>query len=213
MVGKIIAIAQQKGGVGKTTLAANLGVAFGLNGKRVAFLDTDPQGSLGQWFMARADLDEKKIHLKDLGFRTASAWGARYEANNIARDYDVVIIDTPPKMGIDGRPSIEVSDLVIIPITPSQLDLWASAPTFDLVDVEKKPSIMVLNRASSQTKLTGKILEDVQKTGRKIAKSTIGNRVDFADTMGRGRSVLEKRKTKPAATEIMNLSEEILRQL
>ena len=212
MVGKIIAITQQKGGVGKTTIAANLGVAIGLKNKRVAFVDTDPQGSLGQWFMARNDLDDKKIQVKDLGFRTASAWGARYEANNIAKDYDVVIIDTPPKMGIDGRPSIEVADLVIIPITPSQLDLWASEPTFDLVDSEKKASLLVLNRAASQTKLTGKILEDVKKTDRKIAKTVIGNRVDFADMMGRGRSVVEKRKTKPAALEITSLADEILKQ-
>ena len=208
MVAKIITIAQQKGGAGKTTIAANLGVALALQGNKVVFLDTDPQGSLGQWFMAREELLGPDVN--DLEFRTASAWGARYEANNLKKNNDFVIIDTPPKMGIDGRPSIEVADVVVIPFMPSQLDLWATEPTLDLVKGEKKPTLLVLNRASVRNKITGKVLCKMSETENQCTKTIVGNRVIFADTMGRGLSVLEKQKTGPAALEIYNLSSEIL---
>ena len=97
MAGKIITIAQQKGGSGKTTLAAHLAVAGILRkpGTSVAILDTDPQGSLGQWYLKRCEtLGEDNAGLE---LRTASAWGAKLEARNLAKVHDLVIIDTPPK--------------------------------------------------------------------------------------------------------------------
>ena len=211
MAGKIITIAQQKGGAGKTTIAANLGVALAFMGKKTVFLDTDPQGSLGQWFMARNEQlgDEQNT----LDFRTASAWGARYEANNLKKNNDFVIIDTPPKMGIDGRPSIEVADLVIIPFMPSQLDLWATEPTLDLVKGEKKPTLLVLNRASMRNKITNEVLNKMAEAKNKCSETIVGNRVIFADTMGCGLSVLEKQRTGPAAAEINELTSEILNSL
>src|SRR5437899_11127411 len=86
MAGLVITLAQQKGGSGKTTIAAHLAVAFALTGKSVAILDIDPQGSLGEWFERR----ETKLGEGETGlaFRTASGWGARREARNLARDYD-----------------------------------------------------------------------------------------------------------------------------
>ena len=210
MAGKIITIAQQKGGAGKTTIAANLGVVLAARGKSVTFLDTDPQGSLGQWFMAREALLGERNSTK---FRTASAWGARYEANNIAKDTDVVIVDTPPKMGIDGRPSIEVANLVVVPFTPSQLDLWATEPTLELVDGEKKPTLLVLNRAAKHTKLAASVLSEMKKSPHKTAKTVIGSRVLFADTMGSGLAATERLKNGPAANEMNALTDEILKLL
>ena len=72
-------------------------------------------------------------------FRTASAWGARYEAQALAETHDIVVIDTPPKMGVDGRPAIETADLVVIPVAPSPVDLWATEPTIEMTRGEKKP--------------------------------------------------------------------------
>ena len=136
MTGKIITVTQQKGGSGKTTLAAHIAVACAQNRKlKTAILDTDPQGSLGRWFMTRKE--NANGSGPDMTFRTASAWGARYEAQPLAEDHDIVVIDTPPKMGVDGRPAIETADLVVIPVAPSPFDLWATEPTIEMTRGEK----------------------------------------------------------------------------
>ena len=96
MLSKVITIAQQKGGTGKTTLAVHLALAFiKYHNLKIAIIDTDPQGSLGKWFMIR---EEKKLSKDNLTFKTASLWGAQYESKALKKDHDIVIIDTPPKI-------------------------------------------------------------------------------------------------------------------
>ncbi len=208
MAGKIVTIAQQKGGSGKTTIAANLAVALSANGLRVAVLDTDPQGSLGRWLMNRRGAFGDTVN--GLGLRTAGAWGARYEARELLREHDLVIIDTPPKMGVDGRPAIEVADLVIIPVTPSQVDIWATEPTIELATAEKKPVMLVLNRASTRTRIAGEMRVLLDQMAGSVADTIIGNRVAFAEAMGTGLAVVERRPSRPAAREIGALAKEVM---
>ena len=133
---KVITIAQQKGGSGKTTIAANLAAVFTIkNNLSTTILDTDPQGSLGKWFITR---QEKLKSKNDIQFKTASLWGAQYEAKSLKEKSDLVIIDTPPKIDADGRPAIEVADLVLIPISPSQVDFWATESIIELAKRKKK---------------------------------------------------------------------------
>ena len=121
MLSKVITISQQKGGTGKTTLAVHLAMGFiKYHNFKVAVIDTDPQGSLGKWFMIRS---ENKIANDNLTFKTASLWGAQYESKTLKKDHDVVIIDTPPKIESDARPSIEASDLVLIPMSLSLIHI------------------------------------------------------------------------------------------
>jgi chromosome partitioning protein len=209
MNGKIITIAQQKGGSGKTTVAAHIAVASAWHHNlKVAILDTDPQGSLGRWFMTRAEHgNDTNLNLT---FRTASAWGARYEAQALARNHDIVVIDTPPKMGVDGRPAIETADLVVIPVAPSPVDLWATEPTIEMTRGEKKQSLVVLNRADQRARLTGKISEALKALNTVAAKTMIGNRVIFASSMGEGRTALEAERSGIAAHEMCKLVDEIL---
>ena len=138
MAGKVITVAQQKGGSGKTTVAAHLAVALSrLDGSTIALLDVDPQGSLGEWFEAR----ERRLGEKHTGmsFRTASGWGARREAIGLARDYDFIVVDTPPKSDLEAKPAIEAASLVVIPIQPTPVDVWSSAATLGIIGRHSVP--------------------------------------------------------------------------
>ncbi|MEP0944240.1 MAG: ParA family partition ATPase [Rhizobiaceae bacterium] len=207
MTGKIITIAQQKGGSGKTTLTANLAVAASQHGLQVGILDTDPQGSLGRWYMQRCEVLGEAA--QGLQFGTASAWGARFEAQKMLKTCDLVLIDTPPKMGSDGRPSITAADFVIIPVSPSPLDIWATEPTLELVRAEKVPCCAAVTRCAPRTKMTQEIDAALDTLSVDRLTQRIVNRVIFAEAMQLGKSVLEKSPSGPAAQEIRNLWSEI----
>ncbi len=209
MAGRIITIAQQKGGSGKTTLSTNLAVALQQKKKKVAVLDTDPQGSLGQWYMLRRETSGDS----GLKFATASAWGARYEARELARDHDFVIIDTPPKMGVDGRPAIEVADLVIIPVTASALDVWATQPTAEMAVSDGRPALVVMNRISSRTRIAGAVAAKLKELGYDCARTRIANRVCYAEAAGSGKAVVERGASDPANIEMTALAKEVVKRL
>jgi chromosome partitioning protein len=202
-MGHVICVAQQKGGSGKTTIAANLAVAFSRSGHSVALLDTDPQGSLGRWFMARRELGGE-----DLGFSTASAWGVSYECDKLRKSFDFVIVDTPPKVDADLRPALREADLVIVPVSASQVDVWATESVLDLAKRERRPVMIVLNRAKQGTR----VLEDVGKALEAFevlrSETMLGNRVAYAETLGQGLGVLERGKGTWTA-EIEGLAAEV----
>ncbi len=210
MSGLIITVAQQKGGSGKTTVAAHLAVAFALGGKSVGILDVDPQGSLGEWFERReATLGEEDVGLV---FRTASGWGARREAKQLARDHDIVVVDTPPKSDLEIRPAIEMADLVAVPVQPTPVDLWATAPTLAMAAKEGTASLIVINRALSRALLTAEMITAAGELGHAVAQTHLGNRVAYPQSMGEGRTVLETAPGGLAAEEVEALAREILKQ-
>jgi chromosome partitioning protein len=201
-MGQIITIAQQKGGAGKTTLAVNLAVAFAAQGRRVALLDTDPQGSLGRWFMARRD----RPGVAGLEFSTASAWGVSYEAEKLRKLHDLVIVDTPPKVDADLRPALREADLVLVPVASSHVDLWAVDGVLDLVAREGRRALLVMNRAKAGTRLADEVaLAAAEKAT--VAHATLGQRVAYAETMGQGLAVCEQRG--PARAEVDALVAEV----
>jgi chromosome partitioning protein len=206
-MGHVITIAQQKGGAGKTTLAVNLAVEFLQRGQKVALLDTDPQGSLGRWFMARRD----GVGVEGLDFSTASAWGVSYECEKLRKTNDMVIVDTPPKVDADLRPALREADLVLIPVASSHLDLWAVDGVLDLIQREGRAAMIVLNRWKSGTKLAEEVA--VAAEGKaEIAAARLGSRVAFAEVLGQGRGVAEGAKS-PARAEVAALADEVLARL
>jgi chromosome partitioning protein len=206
IMGHVITIAQQKGGSGKTTLAANLAVAFAQSGQRIALLDTDPQGSLGRWFMARRELGDPGVD-----FATASAWGVSYECEKLRKINDIVIIDTPPKVDADLRPALREASLVLIPVAASHVDLWAVDGVLDLVARENRRALIVLNRTKSGTRLGEEVALAAGQLAR-VASAHLGQRVVFAETLGQGRAVVEAGAS-PAKREVEALAAEILAEL
>ena len=202
----VFTIAQQKGGSGKTTLATNLAVGLAKVGRQVAVLDTDPQGSLGRWFMERAERGDPGMDLS-----TASAWGASWEVKKLGRECDDIVIDTPPKLDGDLRPAIKAADLVLVPVGPSQADVWALEAILDLCAREKKPALMVLTRVKEGTRVLGEVEGPLRGLRFPLAQARLGQRVAYAEALGGGWGVEER--PGPAAAEMGELREEILAAL
>ena len=171
---------------------------------------TDPQGSLGKWFMIRT---EKKVSSENLTFKTASLWGAQYESKTLKNDHDIVIIDTPPKIESDARPSIEAADLVLIPMAASHVDFWATGAIVDIAKKANKKILVQINRSSQRSKLIEKTKDFIKSLDLSSTKTIIGNRQIYTSSMGEGKTAVEKQKKGAAVEEIKNLSEQIILEL
>ena len=211
MLSKVITISQQKGGTGKTTLAVHLAMAFiKYHNLKVAIIDTDPQGSLGKWFMIRS---EKNVSNENLTFKTASLWGAQYESKTLKNDHDIVIIDTPPKIESDARPAIEAADLVLIPMAASHVDFWATGAIVEIAKKANKKILAQINRSSQRSKLIDKTKDFIKSLDLNSTDTIIGSRQIYTSSMGEGKTAVEKQKKGNAVDEIKKLSEQILQQL
>lgn len=204
----VLTIAQQKGGSGKTTLAVNLATAFLAAGQRVALLDTDPQGSLGRWFLQRRE----RLGAADMEFSTASAWGVGYEAEKLRKTNDIVLIDTPPKIDSDLRPALREADLILVPVASSHVDLWATDGVLDLAARVGKPSIIILNRCKAGTRLAEEIATAAALLNPDVATARLGQRIVFAETLGQGLGAVETGRS-PARTEVEALAAELITRL
>lgn len=208
MVAKIITIAQQKGGAGKTTMAAHLAVAWAASGRRkVAIIDTDPQGSLTQWHSIRAArLGEGATNLT---FSAISGWRVRSEIDRLRHTHDLVIIDSPPHTDAEARTAIRAADLVVVPLQPSPMDVWATSATIQICKQERVPVKMVLNRVHPQAKLTNAISGEMVG----LTANRFGNRVIFAGSLMQGYGVTEAQPNSLAAEEVRALAQEIITYL
>ncbi|MEO1248636.1 MAG: ParA family partition ATPase [Pseudomonadota bacterium] len=207
MAAKVITVAQQKGGAGKTTLAAHLGVAMAQGGKSVALVDIDPQGSLSRWAAVResSGITEPALTVSQIqGWRTAT------EVDKLAASHDIVLIDSPPHMETESRLAVRAANLVLVPIQPSPMDVWASESTIEMADDEKSSCLLVLNRVPPRAKLVDKLKPHVKKLGAKLARTTIGNRIAMASSMFEGKGVTEGPKNR-AAEELHALAKEVMR--
>jgi chromosome partitioning protein len=204
---RIITIAQQKGGAGKTTLAAQLAIVWALQGRRLALLDIDPQGSLAAW----AELRRARLGEAALGFEFAaqSGWRASEWVERHARDADIVLVDSPPHAELEARIALRAATLVVVPLQPSPLDLWSTGTTLNLARAESRPILAVLNRVPARSSLIATVTAQLARDGVFVAKARLGSRVAFAQAMAQGSGVVESAPFSLAAAEIAALAAEI----
>ena len=209
MAAKVITIAQQKGGAGKTTLAAQLAVAFAADGKRVALVDIDPQASLADWHrlrngaQVRYPLDMSEV----AGYRVST------ELSRVKSSHDIVIVDSPPHAETEAKLAIRAANLVLVPVQLSPMDIWATGPTVQLARAAGVPVLLVLNRVPSRANIVQIMRAQLAEQELPVAQATIGNRVAFAESMLEGLTVLESDPRSAAAMEIEALKQEIAAQL
>ena len=195
---RTVVLASQKGGSGKTTLSGHLAVQAELTGAGpVALIDTDPQGSLVQWWNARKSETPHfvKVGLPDL----ADA----LEQLRIS-GFKMVVIDTPPAISSSISHVVSYADLVIIPVRPSPHDLRAVGPTADIVERHEKPMIFVINCATQRARITGEAAVALSQHGT-VAPVMLHNRVDFAASMIDGRTVGEVVPDSTSSVEVRDL--------
>jgi chromosome partitioning protein len=201
----VITVAQQKGGAGKTTLAANLAVALA-PGRRVALLDADPQKSLTRWRSLREAWGGADVALD---FLEVAGWRIGIELERIGRMHDLVVIDTPPQIDTDARQAVRAADLVLVPLQPSPPDLWAAEGTLRLAASERRPARLVLNRAPAGARLRTAIEAEIATRGLPVLSAVLGNRAAFASSFALGSSVLEAVPRSLAAAEMAALAAEV----
>ena len=205
-----VAVLQQKGGSGKTTLAVNLAAAAHLEGRRTLVVDMDRQASAFDWSAARQDGSS----LEGLAVVKADRAMALPRFKEIARGYDYVFLDGPPRLGDVTQSAAVAADVAVLPIQPGPFDFWAVAETLESLDqadqvreqLGRPPirRVFVLNRAAANTRLAREAEEELRRTGGELA-GVVHQRVAFPDAASRGESVLTSRDADSTADDIQRL--------
>ena len=195
--------------MGKTTLAVHISHALALKSAKVLLVDADPQGSARDWAAARGEeppfpvvgLDRPTIH-RDLP--------------TLAKGYDHVVIDGPPRVSDLARSAIIAADLVVVPIQPSPYDIWAADEIIKLIQEasvfkENLKAVFVINRKIVNTAIGRDVVEALEQYPIPVLKSTISQRVAFAESAASGNTVLEVDRNGPAAKEVKALVNELLK--
>jgi len=203
----VISLINQKGGVGKTTTAINLASALSSKNLKVLMVDADPQGSVLQWQATGANRDFDVVRLAMPELRT--------KIGNHRRAFDHVVIDSPPALSHISQEIASSSDLAIIPIAPSSLDIWSSRETIQLVtDVGRKhkglAARLLVYRKIPGTRLAAEARDALNSYGLGIFKTEISQRIAYVEAIVSGVSVLKYSPNSVAAREIRDLCDEIL---
>ena len=181
---RVLAFASQKGGSGKTTLAANVAVQAEREGSGpVALIDTDPQGSLAEWWNQRSDPTPVFAHV-------SVAHLPEHIAQMEARGIKLLVIDTPPAIKATIGHVVNAADLVVIPVRPSPHDLRAAGKTVDIVESLGKPLVFVINGAHPTARITTEAAISLSQHGP-LCPAVIRQRTDYAASMIDGRAAME----------------------
>ena len=201
-MGIVIAVAQQKGGAGKTMLAAQLGVALA-EAASVTLLDIDPQASLTIWGKLRASAPKAA---QEVPVTTISGWRLAAEVERLKKAHDYVLIDTPPVIDSDARRAIRGADLVLVPLNPAPPDLWAAEGTLKLAAEEKRRTALLFNRAPAASRLRKRLEAEITARGLTLLPAALANRAGYANAFADGLGVTEIGPSSVAATEIREVT-------
>ena len=200
---KVIAVLNQKGGSGKTTIATHLARALQLAGADVLLVDSDPQGSARDWAAVRED---QPLTVVGIDRPTIDR-----DLKQVARK-DFVVIDGAPQAADLAVSAIKAADFVLIPVQPSPYDIWATADLVELVKQRievtdgKLQAAFVVSRAIKGTRIGGEVADALAGYALPILDARITQRVSYPGTAAAGTTVLESEPDGDAAAEVRALA-------
>lgn len=207
-----LAVANLKGGVGKSTLTIHIANFFSQVGHKTLIVDADPQGTCRQWAARASENGHGGPAVVAIEGKTL-----RRDLPQIAEPYDAVLIDSPGKLGIEARAAMLAAHLVLLPICPGPADFWALSETMHVVEDARglRPDLrfaVVFNK-TDRTALTRSIRGSLEGAGVHLFDSTIGNRVAFGEATLMGQGVTDYAPESEAAREIRRLTKAILSEV
>jgi len=208
---KVIAVLNQKGGSGKTTIATHLAHALQLDGYDILLVDSDPQGSARDWAAVRED---QPVTVVGIDRATIDR-----DIKNIARKVDFVVIDGAPQAADLAVSAIKAADFILIPVQPSPYDIWATSDLVELVKQRieitdnKLKAAFVVSRAIKGTKIGTEVAEALKGYELPVLKTRITQRVSYPETAAIGTTVLATDPDSDASAEIRALANEIKEEL
>ncbi|EMQ6158644.1 AAA family ATPase [Pseudomonas aeruginosa] len=208
----IVALLNQKGGVGKTTLAPHIAGELALRGQNVILLDADPQGSALDWTQRRSQQGLPRL-FSTVGLARETL---HQEAPELARRADHIIIDGPPRIAALARSALLAADRVLIPVQPSPYDLWASAEMVNLIREAQvfRPMLraaFAINRRISTTVIGREARGALADQPLPTLQTEVRQRIVFAESVADGRLARELAPDSAAEREVSSLVDELLR--
>lgn len=202
----VIAVLNQKGGSGKTTIATQLVRALQLEGSDVLLVDSDPQGSARDWAAAHENQPVPVVGIdRPIIEKSLKSIGRK----------DYIVIDGAPQIEALAVSAIKAADFILIPVQPSPYDVWATADLVDLVKTRievmdgRLKAAFVISRAIKGTKIGNEITAALADYGLPVLASRITQRVIYPTSAATGQTVFEFEPEGEAAQETRALAGEI----
>ena len=210
---QVITLAQQKGGVAKTTVAIHLAAEATRKGRRAVILELDRQGTASQWSERRPYTADATDLLKGVDRAKVPPEVVRAEAAHLemalaalaGAGIDLVVIDLPGTHSPAITPAIRAADLTIIPTRPNEIDIAASAETLATVRRLGKRYVYVLTFIPSKGSREEEARDALEEEGHAVAPGGLGLLIDFADAIAAGQTVQEWKPTSKAAEQVRGL--------
>lgn len=208
-----ITAATLKGGAGKSTIVQNVAACLHASGHRALIVDLDPQGTCSGW----AEL--ASANGADAPPVVAMKAGAmRKDLERVAKGWDVVVIDTPPRLSTEQRLAMLQADLVLFPVTPGPADAWALQQSLTILEEARaiRPELraaIVLNRIDKRTSISDVTRTAMKASGVPVLSAALGNRVAYPEAMATGQGVITYAPSSPAAKEASTLTRAVLKAL
>jgi chromosome partitioning protein len=214
---RIISVVNQKGGAGKTTLSMHVAATLTQRGQRVMLVDADPQGTATRW--AAAATQDTPFPVPVCGLAAAGRMLHR-EVQKYVQDYAYVVIDCPPALdALTPQSALLVSDLAVVPLIPSPLDVWAATGVTFLIENARAVNttlraLLVLNQCQPRQVLAQEVREQLDAFQIPLAKAYLGDRVVYRQAPLLGTSVHAMGKeAAQAIEEVTRVTDELLKHL